>query len=94
VVIHLILQKLSLSNFSRWGALGIICFLPRHIYASALHSNDTIAALAVALSLYLLLLVRERDFAYAWVVATGVAVVVALFTKYTAFVVLPLAFMT
>ena len=92
VVIYLILQKLPFSDFAKWCALGTICFLPRHIYASAMHSNDTIAALAVALSLYLLLVIRERNFSYPWVIATGVAVVVTIFTKYTAFVILPLTF--
>ena len=94
IVVHLILQKLPFSDFARWCSLGTICFLPRHIYASAMHSNDMLAVLAVALSLYLLLIVLERDFSYPWVIAAGAAIMVALFTKYTAFVVLPLAIVT
>jgi len=94
VIIYLILEKMPLSLFSRWCALGIICFLPRHIYAAAMHSNDMIAVLGVTLSLYLLLLAREHEFIYTWVGVAGVVIVGTIFTKYTAFVVLPLAFVT
>ncbi len=91
-VIYLILRKLPLSDFSRWIAFSTVCFLPRHIYMSAMHSNDTISYLFVALSLYVLLLAIEKRFALSILLVLSVVVSTALFTKYTAFALLPVIF--
>jgi Gpi18-like mannosyltransferase len=48
-MIYLILNKIYLSDFSRLFAFGTVCFLPRHIYMSAMNSNDTITYLFVAI---------------------------------------------
>ncbi len=92
-ILCLILKKLPLSNFSRLLAFGTACFLPRHIYMSAINSNDTISYLFVALSIYLLLIAIERKFPFLLLLAASIVISITLFTKYTSFVVLPVAFM-
>ena len=61
-VIYLILNKFTLSNFSKLISFGLICFLPRHIYMSAMHTNDTMAYLFVAICIYILIINIERNF--------------------------------
>ena len=88
-VIYLILKKIALSAFSRTMAFATACFLPQHIYMSAMHSNDTISYLSVAICIYLLLIVIERKLSLLWSFFLGLATTVALFTKYTVLVLLP-----
>lgn len=88
-MIYLILRKVPLSDFPRLAAFGTVCFLPRHIYMSAMHSNDTISYLCVSLCIYLLLIAIERTLSPASLVAVTVALTIALFTKYTAYAMLP-----
>jgi 4-amino-4-deoxy-L-arabinose transferase-like glycosyltransferase len=89
-IIYLILRKLPLSDFSRLIAFGTICFLPRHIYMSAINSNDTISYLFVALSVYLLMIAIERKLSPFILSAASAVITITLFTKYTAYVVLPI----
>ena len=52
-LIYLILKRLNLSGMSRFIAFSLICFLPRHIFMSALHSNDGLTYLwGLALRVY------------------------------------------
>ena len=88
-VCYLILRKFPVSDFAKLAAFGTVCFLPRHIYMSAMHSNDTFAYLFVALSVYLTMLALERRLEWPSLVALGVIATIASFTKYTAFAVLP-----
>lgn len=89
-VIYLILKRVPISDFARLVAFASACFLPQHIYQTALHSNDTLAYLGVALSAYLMLLARERGFP-PWIsLLLCATATLTLFTKYTAFVVLPM----
>jgi 4-amino-4-deoxy-L-arabinose transferase-like glycosyltransferase len=88
-VCGLILGKFKLSNFSRLLAFGIVCFLPRHIYMSAMNSNDTISYLFVAVSIYLVIIAWERGLPLWSVAAASVVLSLTIFTKYTAFAVLP-----
>jgi len=89
--VYLILKKIPLSDFSRMLAFGSVCFLPRHIYLSAMHSNDTIAALSVALCVYLMMIALERKLSYPTIITLSISITITLFTKYTSFVVLPMA---
>ena len=89
-IIYLILRKLPLSDFSRLIAFSTVCFLPRHIYMSAMNSNDTISYLFVALSIYLLLIAVERKLPPLILLAVSIVVSITLFTKYTTYVVLPI----
>ena len=89
-VILLILKRVPLSDFSRLVAFATVCFLPQHIYQTALHSNDTISYLGVALCAYLMLVAHQRGFTAGFSVLLCVAATLTLFTKYTAFVVLPM----
>jgi hypothetical protein len=92
LVIRRILLKLPFTPFAFLTALATVCFLPRHIYMSAMNSNDTISYLLVALSIYLLFLALERKL-WGWpVVAASAIVTVTLFTKYTTFAILPAFF--
>ncbi|MGV7225207.1 MAG: hypothetical protein ACQ9MH_27290 [Nitrospinales bacterium] len=90
-IVYLILKKVSLSEFSRLLAFGFVCFLPRHIYMSAMHSNDTIAGLSVAVCVYLMLVALERKFSYPTIVMSSIGITIAMFTKYSSFVVIPMA---
>jgi 4-amino-4-deoxy-L-arabinose transferase-like glycosyltransferase len=89
-LIYLILHKIQLSEFSRLFAFGTICFLPRHIYMSAMNSNDTITYLFVAICIYLLIITIERQFSFVSLLVLSVAITITLYTKYTSFVVLPI----
>ncbi len=88
-VIYLILRRIPLSGFSRLIAFATVCLLPRHIYMSAMNSNDTISYLFVALSIYLLVEAVQRDLNPLILLALSVVISLTLFTKYTAYVVLP-----
>jgi hypothetical protein len=87
-IIYLILHKLPLSDFSRLIAFSTICFLPRHIYMSAMNSNDTMSYLFVSLSIYLILLAIERKLPPLILLVLSIVISITLFTKYTSFVVL------
>jgi len=89
VIVYLILRKLPLSDFSRIIAFATACFLPRHIYMSAMNSNDTISYLFVALSIYLLLIAIERKLHPGFLLMVSIVISITLFTKYTSYVVLP-----
>ncbi len=88
-VCYLILKKFPFSAFSAAIAFGAICFLPRHIYMSAMNSNDTISYLFVAISIYLTMVALERRIAPWRLVILSMILTLTLFTKYTAFAVLP-----
>ncbi len=59
-IIYLILNRVRISSFARLLAFGTVCFLPRHIYMSAMHTNDTLSYLLVSLCVYLMLVVIDR----------------------------------
>ena len=63
---------MPLSDFSRLTAFATVCFLPRHIYMSAMNSNDSISYLFVALSIYLLIIAIERKLQPVILVAVSV----------------------
>lgn len=88
-VIYLILKRLPLSDFARLLAFGAVCFLPRHIYASAMYSNDTMASLAVSVSIYLTIVAIDKRFSPFSLAALSVVAGVTLLTKYTALIILP-----
>jgi hypothetical protein len=91
-VIYLVLEKLPLSRFARLLAFGFACFLPRDIYMGALHSNDTFSYLMVALCVYLLLrVVVDGKHAVPHLLLLGTVLSAAIFSKYTALAVLPVA---
>jgi 4-amino-4-deoxy-L-arabinose transferase-like glycosyltransferase len=88
-VCYPILRRFPLSDFAKLAAFGTVCFLPRHIYMSAMHSNDTFSYLFAALAVYLTMLALERRLAWPILVALGAVVTLAALTKYTAFALLP-----
>jgi len=88
-VCYLILRKFPFSTFSMAIAFGAICFLPRHIYMSAMNSNDTISYLFVAISIYLTMVVLERGVTPWRLLLLSTILTLTVFTKYTAFAVLP-----
>ena len=90
-ICYLLLKKFPLSNFSRLMAFGTVCFLPRHIYMSAMNSNDTISYLFVALSLYLVIVAWERGLSPWRLGVLSVVLSITIFTKYTALAILPTA---
>jgi hypothetical protein len=61
-IVYLILRRVTISNFSRTLAFGTVCFLPRHIYMSAMHTNDTLSYLLVSLCAYLMLVAIDYNF--------------------------------
>ncbi|MFL6538597.1 MAG: glycosyltransferase family 39 protein [Chthoniobacterales bacterium] len=88
-VCYLILNKFPLSDLAKIIAFASVCFLPRHIYMSAMHSNDTLSYLLVAVSLYLTIIALERGLALPWLLLLSLTLTVTIFTKYTAFAILP-----
>ena len=93
-IIYLILNRFSLSNFSKLIAFGLVCFLPRHIYMSAMHSNDTMAYLFVALVIYLLIIAIERNFSLRSLIPLSLVMTITLFIKYNTLVVIPMVLTT
>lgn len=90
-IIYLILNKLSLSDFSKLIAFGLVCFLPRHIYMSAIHSNDTMSYLFMALVIYLLIIATERNFSFLSLLPLSLVMTITLFIKYNTLVIIPIA---
>jgi len=89
-VIYALLRKFPLSDLSRLIAFGTVCFLPRHIYMSAMNSNDTLSYLLVAVCVYLAWSIAvERRFSAGSLIALSIALTLAVFTKYTALIVVP-----
>jgi len=91
LVIYLILKRLNLSEFSRLMAFCIVCFLPRHIFMSVMHSNDSLTYLGISLCVYLLLVTIGRGMSPVFAGLLGIALTLTIFVKYTAFLVLPMA---
>lgn len=113
-IIYLILKRINISSFARTLAFGMVCFLPRHIYMSAMHTNDTLSYLLVSLSMYLMLVaidhhilagdpsLSENELAavrprstrpqvknFLILIALAAAILLALLSKSTALVLLP-----
>lgn len=88
-VIHMVLKKLPLSDFSRLLAFATVCFLPVHIYMSAIHSNDTITYFFVSLCVYLAFIAIDKKFAFPYLAGLSIVMGVTLFTKYTALIIFP-----
>lgn len=88
-MIYLILNKFNLSDFSKLFAFGLICFLPRHIYMSAMLSNDTISYLFVAICIYILIIAIERKLSPISLIILSIIITITIFTKYSSFVILP-----
>lgn len=88
-LVYLILGKLPLSGFSRLLAFGTVCFLPRHIYMSAMNSNDTMSYMFAALFIYIMLEAMERKMKTPLLLAASAVLSLAMFTKYTAYALLP-----
>jgi len=84
-----ILRRFPLPDLAIVLAFGTVCLLPRQIYMSAMHGNDTTACLLVALTVYLTLRAAERGFPGGLMLAVGAAATLAVFTKYNALAVIP-----
>ena len=94
-VVFLILKLLPLSDFARLWSLGFLCFLPRHIYMSALHSNDSLSYLAISVCVYGLgLVIANKHISAAHLLLLSAIISVTIFTKYTAFIIIPVVFLT
>lgn len=85
-----ILERVPLSRSARLAGFACACFLTRHIYQGAMHSNDTIANFGVAACTWGMLDLRERGFPVLRSAVLGLVISLTLFTKYNAFVVLPM----
>jgi hypothetical protein len=88
-IIYLILNKFPLSNFSKLMSFGLFCFLPRHIYMSAMHSNDTMAYLFIAICVYLLIINIERNFPPLSLLLLCFVISITIFIKYNTLIILP-----
>ena len=90
ITVWLILKRFSLSPLSRLVGLSFVCFVPRHIYMSAMHANDCLSYLAVAVSLLLVLITIDRGLWLTGALLTGLALIFAAFVKYTTFAAIPM----
>ncbi|MFC1839547.1 hypothetical protein ACFL1N_08205 [Thermodesulfobacteriota bacterium] len=94
ILIYLILERIKVSEFSKILTFATACFLPRHIYMSVLHSNDTISYFFVGLCVYLLLIAIDRKFPPSLLILLSLSITITIFTKYTAFIILPVVVTT
>jgi hypothetical protein len=88
-VLYLILRKSPLSDTAKLLVFGTICMLPRHIYMSAINANDSLSYLLAALSVLGLLVAFEKRLSLQVVVPLTAVMTITLFTKYTAFILVP-----
>lgn len=91
LVMRAILLRLRLDGQAVCIAFATLCFLPRHIYMSAIHSNDTIAYLGVTTCAWLIMRALDGGCRARDVVALAVAMAVTVLTKYPSMIVLPMA---
>jgi len=89
LIIYLILRKLPLSDFAKTLAFATVCFLPRHIYMSAMHTNDSMAYMTIAICIYLIIILLEKNVSYAYQALLCILTIGCIFTKYTNFIILP-----
>ncbi len=89
IVIYLILNKFPLSDFSKLISFGFICFLPRHIYMCAMHSNDSMAYLFVAICIYVLIINIERQFPLRNLMLLSLVMSITIFVKYNTLIIIP-----
>lgn len=87
--VYLILKRLPLDIRGRLSALAIISILPRHVYTSAMYSNDTMASLAIAICIYFAFITIEKNFSFFPTFVLSLFTCVALITKQTALVLFP-----
>ena len=85
-----ILRRLRLSDFAVCVAFAVLCFLPRHVYMAAVHSNDTIAYLGVSVCVWLILRCLDSGLRLLDLALLSGAMAITVVTKYTSMVVLPL----
>jgi 4-amino-4-deoxy-L-arabinose transferase-like glycosyltransferase len=90
LVTYLILKRMNLSEWSRLLTFCTICFLPRHIFMSVMHSNDSLAYLGISLCVYLLLVTINRKLSWPFAGLLGITLTLTIFVKYTAFLLLPM----
>ena len=90
-VVYAALGRLRLSPLARVSGLTLVSFLPRHIYMSAMHTNDTLAALVVSLSVLLLIKATDEGFPPRTTVLLAITMTAAVLTKITALITIPMA---
>lgn len=90
IVIYLILGHFDLPPGARLVAFGVACFLPRLIYMSAVNANDSLSYLCVAATILVTIIAVERGLSPSWSGTLGLVATVTIFSKYTAFAVLPM----
>lgn len=87
--VWLALGRIRTSGFARTTAFGFACLLPRSVYMSSMFANDDLACLFVAIAAWLGLRAIDEDLAPGAALALAAATSLALFTKYTSYVLLP-----
>lgn len=90
-VVRAILDGTQLSKTARLTGLLLVACLPRHIYLSAIHSNDAASFLLAALGLLWLFRILDRGPSAMRIGLCTSMMTLAVFTKYTALAVLPAA---
>jgi len=90
VLLASILRRLRLPTLPTCVAFATACFLPRHVYMSAMHSNDTIAYLGVTLCVALNLAAFDDGLRPRRLVLLALALAATVLTKYTSLVALPM----
>jgi hypothetical protein len=89
-IILLILNKFPLSSLPKIIAFGTVCFLPRHIYMSAMFTNDAISYFFIALCVFFLFKAVEKNFSLSWLFGLSALLTISIFTKYIAIATLPM----
>lgn len=89
-IMFLILKRLPISDFTRLCGLGLICFMPRHIYMSAMFGNDALSYLAISVCIFLLLrIVDGKYLSLSYLLLLSAVVSLTIFIKYNTFIIIP-----
>jgi hypothetical protein len=89
LLVYSMLRRTVASAFARAAGFAFFALLPRHLYMSAMFANDAAATFFIILTAWAC--VRWLRGGGPWICAlAGCAATAAIFTKYTAFAVLPM----
>lgn len=87
-LVWMMLKQLGFRPWIRTSLFTVVCFLPRHIFMSVTHSNDSAVYFFILLTVVLALWCLPKKVQYGSLIA-GITAAMALMTKSTAVVLLP-----
>jgi 4-amino-4-deoxy-L-arabinose transferase-like glycosyltransferase len=74
-------STLKVTSHVEWLSLGVIALLPRHLYMSAMITNDALTYLAATLAIYFFLRTRTVGYSWSGCLLTGLTSGTAILSK-------------